>query len=291
MAQNTEQNFYAFTACSGYTLIQRVAEKSYDLCRSLDDTFSVFERAPGLYCTGCIADGRYRLLEFRQVPGFTEADAFAKCFEEPTSLQRLRELNKVSKQVKVHVALGCVPSEFVPELPGWTKWILRGWREVERRRINPDRPYALPWACEEWHPEVRAQYAKRETSRWRTICFNPAAYTSEDVFFQLALILLQERMVSEADVEALRESMVYYLCRTMRGRLDAGTAHLVLARLLSHFAEPTHARGVESYIKSYLAWTKRYLSWDCSKEQPQVFNTRRVTGAGDLMAVDDALTQ
>ena len=98
-------------------------------------------------------------------------------------------------------------------------------------------------------------------------------------------------MVAEADVEALREPMVDYLCRTMRGRLDAGTAHLVLARLLSHFVVPTHARGVESYVKSYLAWSKRYLSWDRRKEQSQVFNTRRVTGAGDFIAVDDTLNQ
>jgi hypothetical protein len=208
----------------------------------------------------------YRLLEWRQ------------------SLQRV--LTPICHSVTVHVALGHVPHELFPGLP---KWIQDAWRAHERQRINPEKPFALPWADEDWHTKVREQYARREAFLWRPICIKPATQTSDEVFFQLVLILLQERMVPQAETETLRATMVKHLC--MREGMDAGTALLVLERLLSHFVEPTHAHGVKSYSKSHRSWTKGYLSEDGHKVKPAVFDTRRVTGEGGLIAVDDALVQ
>jgi hypothetical protein len=281
-----EGNFYAFTIASEAALIRRVAARVYELCCTPGKDFSVFERARGLYCTGQIAVGGYRVLKFWQVPGFTEADAYARCFEEPTApqrLARLEALHAVSKQVTVHVALGCIP----PELNSWQPELgIQDWRRLESWRMNPEKPYRLPWSDEEWHPKVRAQYTKRGAPWWRTICIAPDKQTPGDVCFQLGLILLQEQMIPEAEVKKFTDIMEECLREQPWGYADKGTARLVLEWLQRHFTEPEDWRALRNYVSLYLYREGR-------KEKRRVFHEwrRDEREHANLIAVQDALAQ
>jgi len=243
-----------------------VAEEVSRLCALPAAAFSsLFARGPGLFCTGRTVEG-YRLLEWKQTPGFLDEGAFARCFEGPTSLQRLRDLNKVSKQASIHIALGDVPPELLPQLQ--QSRVLCAQRENTRRRINPEQPYTLPRSREDWHPKVREQYAKRETSRWRTLCINSATPTSDDVLFQLVLILLQEQMIPEDDAKILRATMVDYLGCPPWNCEDTNTAYLVLEKLEHTCIDPKTWQTFAAYIQ-------RYKSRERQKDKPgRGLNTR-----------------
>ena len=261
-----ECSFYAFTERAVASLVPWVAGEVARLCTLPAAAFSsLFARGPGLFCRGRAVEG-YRLLEWKQTPGFLDEDAFARCLEGPTSLQRLRDLNKVSKQVTIHIALGHVPPALLPELQ--QRRILRAWRENTRRRINPEKPYTLPWAREDWHPQVREQHTKRETPRWRTLCINSATPTSDDVLFQLVLILLQEQMIPEDDAKILRATMVDYLGCPPWNCEDTNTAYLVLEKLERTCVEPETWQTFSEYIQ-------RYKSRERQKDKPgRGLNTR-----------------
>lgn len=265
MAHKSEHNFYALTARSEDMVMPRVAEQVYGLCRFPDRAFSLFERGPRLYCSGRITPEGERLLQWHQTQEKFYKGTLARCLQGPVSRERLHDLTKIVKRVTVRIALGPEPVKRFREVsPGLQTRLLDGWRTHERRRLAAGRAAWL----------------------WRTVYINPATHTADDVHFQLALILLQERMVPEAQDETMRATMVDYLCT--QEKMDVGTAHLVLERFRSHFAEPIHAHGIKSYIKSYRSWTRGYFF---EVVKPQVFHTRHVPGEGDRISVNDSLVQ
>lgn len=279
--------FYNFTAASVEEMIQKASAAIHTRCCHPCADFSVFERGPGLYCTGRTTTEGYRLLTFTQVQEFTEAAAYTKCLEAPTPREqfaRLKALNAIHKTVTLHIAMDHAPAECIPGLPAR---LLRAWRAIEKKRTDPEKRYPLPWASEPWHPQVIKQRARRETPWWRTICINPRKQTPEDIFFQLTLILLQEQMISEAEITTCTNAMVRHLCTQSWGCSDISTARLVLDRVQRHFTEPKDWDGLRRYIQAYLSWERR-------KETPgTTFNKRRKETGADAawIAVEDALIQ
>jgi len=108
---------------------------------------------------------------------------------------------------------------------------------------------------------VREQYAKRETSRWRTLCINPVPPTADDVLFQLVLILLQEQMISADDATLLRATMVDYLGCPPWNCEDTNTAYLVLEKLEHTCIDP------ETW-QTFAAYLQRYKSREHQKDKP-----------------------
>src|SRR5713101_3012626 len=75
----TECSFYTFTKQTVASLCHWVAEEVSRLCALPAAAFSsLFARGPGLFCTGRTVEG-YRLLEWKQTPGFLDEGAFARC--------------------------------------------------------------------------------------------------------------------------------------------------------------------------------------------------------------------
>jgi hypothetical protein len=285
-----QMNDYTFTAPLVQTIIHQSAETVYELCSNPGQGFSVFERAPGLYCHGWNTTDGSRVLQWCQTPGFMAPDALATLEEAATVAQwraAWSALHRVSKRVSVHIALEGTS----PKLTGeWRNWYFGAKRYAEKQRIDLKKPYQLPYADEDWSPAVQRYYANREAPGWRTIWVNPHKKTVDDIFFLLALILLQERMIPEPEEVELRAIMVDYLRPLMPRCADGSIAHFVLDRLIDQFIEPDHWDGLKSYIKSYLSWYKRQLSWDSHTETSQVFTTLRQNVTGSGIAVGDALT-
>lgn len=109
--------------------------------------------------------------------------------------------------------------------------------------------------------KVRDKRARRETSGWRTIYIDPHEQTPDDIFAQLALILLQEGVVSKADDEVLHEILRYLKmnfsdCRdrdfAVAGRM-LHTAGRTLNSALRNYVEPIEWRGWWDYLKKTAA--------------------------------------
>ena len=78
----------------------------------------------------------------------------------------------------------------------------RALRALEKRRFNAKK--ALPIPNDDGKPGL-----------WRTLYIEPDKQTDDDVRFLLALVLLQESMVPEAEVEPVNNAMVDYLHEAM----------------------------------------------------------------------------
>jgi hypothetical protein len=284
----TEDNFYTFTADTGAALLRQVAQRVLVLCRTPEEDFYVFERAPGLLCSGRYDAYRTRLLTFQQVPGFS-LDAYAAWVAAP-SLAEWRTLGKLlrapQKTVTVHLALNRVPHAELPK-----KW-RRAWRTNEKKRLDPQKPYPLPRSTQDWSPQVREQHTRREAYWWRTICIAQRTHTVDDVVFLLALVLLQEQMLQEPDVTSLRTTMTDYL-RTAGGKgcADGGTAYLVLDRLLRQFIEPEHKDGLRQYINSFLRWTRHTQSAGAHIEHSPLYTLRHAETEGHGVTIANARTR
>jgi hypothetical protein len=134
-------------------------------------------------------------------------------------------------------------------------------------------------------PELQAHDAAIQAEGWRRVYIEPDHQTEEDIVFLLALVLLQEGMVPDADVEPIRAALAESLSRRLRG--DLGTAYLVLNSLERHFTEPQDWLGLQYYIKQLVFRTEHQQTWR------RVFTPRRDTAAADTNAitVDDALAR
>jgi len=138
-------------------------------------------------------------------------------------------LTKPAKQVWVEIGVGENPA---PLPRAWQRAI----RNLEKRRFNPKKGPPPPdrsdaalereayrfleqdngapvpeWVYAVLFPEPLAHHDAVHPEGWRRFYIEPDHQTEEDICFLFALVLLQEGMVSEADVEPMKNALVNYL--------------------------------------------------------------------------------
>jgi hypothetical protein len=270
MMLSRTENAYICTAFSVEELLQNVARKICDLpydaqaqmfldpvCRDPDHlgaTHLFLERSPRLYCTARLtthATGkRFLVLEFHQERGFKDRNAWKAYIQELTLTQIQERRRSRRPVVKVHVGLGSASVSLTEQerqtLLQWAgkdpveKALFRQWRAADKRRIQ----------------------AQRETTFWRSIFVNPAEQKPDDVFFQLAVILYQERIVPEADTDALQDAMLRYMKKFEECGTDRNVACRVLMSVLNNFVVPQDWRGLWDYIQRSAAGLAITTYWE-----------------------------
>ena len=212
-------------------------------------------------------------------------------------------LTKPGETVRVEFGVGENPA---PLPRAWQRAI----RNLEKRRFNPKKGPPPPdrsdaalereayrfleqdngapvpeWVYAVLFPEPLAHHDAVHPDGWRRFYIEPDHQTEEDICFLFALVLLQEGMVSGADVESMKNALVNYLYKRLC--LDLSTAYLVLDKLQHHFTEPQDWLGLQHYIKQLVFRTEK------QQTRRRVFTERREAAAEDPnhLAVDDALAR
>jgi hypothetical protein len=258
-----------FTAPGPQAVIAPVAERVFNCAQTLardgsigpktGRTFVGYEQAPGLRCMITVVhfvdQGRegslrpYIYLEWQQMPGYTE-EGWSRFRQVPDGewrekLAAYRTVNRITERVPMYIGLGAA----AVHLPKQWKQALR---RSEQWRFDPQKADPLAsWMRNHLDPQIKADRAvlerrgNREPPTWgRMLYINPKKQTVNDAYFQLTLVLLQERILPET--AALQAEMIAYLAQWA----DEATALMVFKALLRHFTEPDDWRALPAYCKT-----------------------------------------
>jgi hypothetical protein len=138
-----------------------------------------------------------------------------------------------------------------------------------------------------WSKELKDRRQRRERVLPRTLWFDPAIQSDEDVCFWLGVILCQEQLINESDRESFQERLVGYLGTHFRNLSeDPGARFYVLDHLVKHFAEHEDARSLKQYIarvtRNYIQTAKNLdIMSDVIEELPSESGTKACSRRDD----------
>jgi hypothetical protein len=293
MTGSGTDNAYICTVSSVTELLQRVAARvhawPYDakgfqhpMLGEPDRpsrTWLFAELAPDRKCTGWLSPAapgdpgypmRFLLLEFRQAQGFPDVKAWETYLRGLTP-GRLPALASQGPITQIQIGLGSAPSPLTAEArqhfsdAEWWEW----WRGAKKLRLK----------------------AHRRTALGQSIYINPCEQKVDDVFFQLAVIVLQETTLSETETDVLAKAMVRYL-RKFPECKDRDIACRVLDSVRRNFAALQDWRGLWMYLTKTangLATNKRKEGISPVSQKLLLDEGRRVyspLGAAKALGVD-----